>query len=222
MIGVSRRRGPARPPRPEQPQPVFPDLLLPSVGAFVDVKHADHVVRCLVEEVGVDALHLALPDGGFLIDDGARVTVEWPNGRGVTAMSAVAETVALRRWIVRAVDDVETVQRRAYVRITAPVRLQVTRSDGTVMHLRTSDLSEGGAGVVFPRVDPPPTAGERVRVSVLCGTQPVRMAAEILRVRDDDEGHNVALRFVGAYAADVLRRWVLERQVAQRRRRRLS
>lgn len=221
MIGATRRRQP----RADAPAPAAAgrSMLLPSIGAHVTVDCGGHTLRCLVEAVGGDELQLALPGGGLLIDDGACVTVEWPNGRGVTAMKALAETIALGKWLVRPVEGIESVQRRAYVRIYAPVRMQMTLADGAVLHLRAANLSEGGASVVVPAdVKSPPSVGERVRVSVLCGMQPVRMAAEVLRTRDVEDGRDLALRFVGSYPADELRRWVLDRQVAQRRRRRLA
>ena len=217
-MGITRKREVAS----DLQVQVSRSLLLPSRGAFVTVDIGDHRLRCLVEEVYADRMQVALPGGGFLIDDAATVVVEWPNGQGVTEMTARAETVGLGRWVLRAVEGVQSVQRRAFVRITAPVRVQIKADDGALLHLRTSDLSEGGARVCFPRETAPQlSVGARMRVSVMCGNQPVRMAAEVLRVRDAGEaGLDVALRFVGSYPADILRRWVLDRQVAHRRRRR--
>jgi len=193
-----------------------PALLWPSVGASVRLAAEEAHVDCVVAAHDEGSLEVELPGGGFLIDDGAHVTVEWPNGHGVTSVRAGVETLGLGRWRLEPVSGIREHQRRAFVRVGVGVKVTIRHGADSVLYAFTSDVSEGGVSLHLEDEQCPPCMGERLRMQLLMGGQVVRVRAEVVRVRELEDGMDVGCRFLDPYPADFIRGWVLQMQRRQR------
>ena len=204
-----------------QPPASKRSLMFPSEGAQVRLEIDDELtLDCVVTRTGTTDLDVALPGFGLIIDDGTHVTVQWPNGHGLTSMRATARTVGMGEWNIVPLGGPEEHQRRRYVRVAASIRVQVRLDGAAVLHVFTIDVSEGGFSFQLADDAPEvPKVGDSGKVAVFLDNQRVRMDTEVVRVRELADGKEVACRFVPPYPSDLIRRWVRQTEMNHRARR---
>jgi len=151
---------------------------------------------------------------------GSTVRVSWQGDRGPTEMPAVLVAKELRTvpvWRLEPDGPIVVTQRRHHVRVAAllPVALHPTSGapDGHLV-----DLSEGGMKLVCPA--PSPVAvGDRFGVSFDVDGTPVDVQVAVVRLEPHDDHVCACCRFIDTapQQADIIRRFVFDRQVRERR-----
>jgi hypothetical protein len=200
---------------------------MPEINALVDLScdGVDYLSR--VEDFEGPTVWVAAPLGGTLepphVD--SPLSMRWSagvRGRYIAAArlrsTARSQGKALRLWNL-ILDGTPVVdQRRQYVRAGGGEAVQIEPESAVAVAGLMTDISEGGLRCRLPQTEL--YAGEPVTIRVRLGDEALTAEAWVLRVlpQKAPAGVDVAMTFgLSAGDADMVRRYVLQRQVLARR-----
>lgn len=207
---------------------------LPAINSLVElIVDDERVYRSRIEDDAVDdRLTVAAPIGAGNLEPpqiGSPLDLSWVDGRNRHLVPVLLEDLArLSRtrascWRVRVTGEIHRENRRMYVRggggepasiIRTGFALAKTRTEGRVV-----DVSEGGVRLWMPTC--PYRCGEQAGVELTLGGEVVHAPGQVLRANrcgPGREGFELVLTYdLPESTAQVVRRYVMERQIADRR-----
>lgn len=205
--------------------------VLPAINTLLYVMVNEMSYRSRVENVAGQTLTIAAPMGRGdleLPDPGSELAVFWVSSSGRFVMPVRLDgryREPVPHWIVTSIGEPARKSRRRFVRgvYNGTVEIQIVANDdrhgqavGTVV-----DISEGGLRCTTPPFDLLP--GDRVCVTVDLAGQRVNLSGSVLTVRGTEtpKGLDVVIVYEPPEsAAQVIRRYVFQWEIAERRKQR--
>lgn len=206
---------------------------LPSVNALVEIVIKEQVSRSKIEDEGDDGvLTVAAPIGGAAETQppapGTEFELAWFDSNARYAVPVVLVDVTTGRqpsWLLRPVGEPELRNRRMYVRGGGGEEIEILHSSGGMRITaigKIIDVSEGGVRLWLSKCDFRP--GDMVTVGFSLDDAAIDTGGKVLYLRRPGQGGHgvdVVVTFkLKETTAKVIRRYLFQRELAERRRER--
>jgi hypothetical protein len=163
------------------------------------------------EEVGTCSGSVAAPADKagrpWRAELGAPLSVTWTTDDGLhETAGALADVVSgpPPLWVIQVVSVAPARQRRNAFRLRARLPVSLQPADAGMIDAYTTDISEGGLGIVLPP-GVPVESGTRMAVALRLDDGRLRARATVVRVTPAGGGQRIGLRFDGLEEPDAAR-----------------